>query len=385
MSENAVLDKPIIGLPPVKYSLAESQIAEWREQFKDLKADSTAGYEAVTKAIAVTRKARGDIERTRVMLKSSALQYGRDVDAEATRLREMVEAIEDPLRAQKDAIDNAKRLEAEAKAKAVEEAQKAEAKRIADEIEAKRQAELAAERAKLKEEADRLAAERAKIDAERAAERARQEAEQKLERDRLAEERKKLLAEQAERERQARIESERLQMERTIAEAKLAKERDEMEQERRKLEAEKRAAQMEREKADRAEFERVAKLKAEADAKAWAERQEKERIEMDRRRAEEAEREHREAMERAAAEQRRQEEMRPDIERIRAFGREIGRLKCQEVSDAKAKAFVKRVSAALKKLASQCQNCTVQETEAASMLETANADSGAAFPFDSRR
>ena len=186
----------------IVYSPTETAIATMREKFmplviRDLK--DTAGYKAVHDARMVIRDARVSVERKRKELKADALEYGRKVDSEAKRITALLEPIETHLQseesridAERQAIKDAARLNAEAEARA------------------KKEAEEAAFRA----EQERQAAERRKLDAERrkfAEQQAAQERAAAAERARLEAERRRLA--DAERERQHAAEVERTRSE----------------------------------------------------------------------------------------------------------------------------------------------------------------------------
>ena len=212
------------------------------------------------------------IEKRRVELKADALAFGRNVDAEAKRITVQLSAIEDPLKAQKDAVDNEK-------ARIRQEEEAARIRALEAVIQANRERQEAALKAVRDAEEARLAAERIALDAERAI---------------LAEERRKAdeaaaVARKAEDER-LRVERARLEQ----IEAAQRLEQDAIDADRRKVAAE-------REQAERAEFERQAKIKAAAEAAKQAER---DRL--------------------AAAEQRAKlDALKPDIEKVHAFATAI--------------------------------------------------------------
>lgn len=251
MGSIAMFEKP--AAPAVSYQLTDAQIAETRERYAALEATTPAGYEEVRQALAVVRGTRVGVEKRRVELKAEALDYGRRVDAEAKRLTALIESIEAPLAAKKQAVDDEKaRLKAEAEAaklaaleaKLQEEraAEEARLKAIRDQEEAR----LAAERAALAVEREQLAEERRQAEQVRAAEQAKEDA-------RLAVQREQ---ERAEQERQAAA--------RAAEDARLRAEREALDRERRALEEQRQAA-------ERAEFARQAAVRAEEDARAKVE------------------------------------------------------------------------------------------------------------------
>lgn len=303
----------------VRFRLADSKIAELREMFSGLRADTSEGYVEVTKAIATTRALRVNVEKTRKELKASALEYGRTVDGEAKRLTAMLEDIEEPLKLEKQAIDDeklrAKREKEEAERAAIEaaiaEKREAEEKRL--------KADRDAEELRLAEERKAIEAERAKLEADRAAERQRVEAEQRKVAEQQAAERAKLDADRREYE------------------AKQAAERQRLEAQQREIEAQ-------REEANRIERERLAAIKAEQDRK---EAEINARIESERLAKEKSEAE--------AAELARLEAMKPDVEKIHLFAESLRSLTVPEVSSDQAQGFMAGIEDAIAKLANRCE------------------------------
>jgi chromosome segregation ATPase len=283
--------------PVIKYSVSEASIAELRDKYAGLVILKPSDYEVVRSGIAEIRGLRGDVEKARKEYKADALEYGRRVDAEAKRITSLLEDIEDPLKAEKLRIDD----------------EKARVKREKEEAErAKIEAELAAKRAAEEAEAARIKAEK---DAAENAERDRIAAEQAAENARLAEERKKLEAERA------------------AAEAERAKAQairdEEYRVEREKIEAERKAVEDEKRRIAQEEFERQAKEKAEREAREKVERE-----------AAEA----KAAAERAEADRIRLEALRPDKEKLAAFGKAINRVEQPNLSSAEADAVLSRVN-----------------------------------------
>lgn len=249
---------------PVTYPVTKDEIARIRAEYTPLaKLDATnpEHYDEIRVAIGKLRSARTAVEVRRKDLKAGALSYGRAVDGEAKELTTLLEAIEDPLQAMKDAVDG-------------------ERERV------KREAE----------KADLLALE-AKIKADREAEEARVKAEQAAAAAKLAEERATFEAVRA-----------KADAERSAEDARRAEEQAKLDAQRSEIEAAGRKLREEQEAAARVETERAARAKAEEDAKTAAARAAAD--------AEQA---------RVAAEQEaaRIEAMRPDIEKLRAWATEI--------------------------------------------------------------
>src|SRR3990167_693518 len=258
--------------PLVKYSVTDAEIALLRERFDGLSVTGPNGYEAIRLAVGELRDLRVAVEKRRVELKADALAFGRNVDAEAKRITVQLSAIEDPLKAQKDAVDNEK-------ARIRQEEEAARIRALEAVIQANRERQEAALKAVRDAEEARLAAERIALDAERAI---------------LAEERRKA-DEAAAVARKA--EDERLRVERARLEQIEAAQRLEQDA----IDADLRKVAAEREQAERAEFERQAKIKAAAEAAKQAER---DRL--------------------AAAEQRAKlDALKPDIEKVHAFATAI--------------------------------------------------------------
>jgi len=276
-------DVMTIEKPPVKYHVAEAEIAKERERCATLMCDTREGYEEVRTAIANLRTTRTTIEARRVELKRDALEYGRRVDSVAKHLTALIAEIERPLKAKKAAVDD----ERERKRREKEEAERAA-------VEAKVRAEREAEEAKLRAERE---AEEERLRVIREAEEKRlaeQRAEREAEERRLAVERAALEAERAEAARKAQAEREAIERERREAEGKARAE-------------ESRVAAL-RAKQEREEAERQARIKAEQEAK---ERAERERVEAEERARQEAERK--------AAHERRMAALKPDADKLAAY------------------------------------------------------------------
>lgn len=314
--------------PAVVFSVTDAGIAELEAKHRGLVVahGDKKGYLALTQAIAEVRTARTDVEKRRKELKQGALDYGRLVDSTAKRITDRLEAIEGPLKANKELIDaeserikrekeeaerlriagiqsliaaianapgalasaNTERLrQAIEKAEAMEisiadyeeftqQATDAKATAIAalnelltariaaDEAEAARLAEQARIEAERKAEAERLAAEQARLAAERA-EFDRQQAEARRQQEEAERARREAeAAEQAKRDAEARAQQAELDRQR----AEIKRQQDALAEQQRKA-AE--AAQREADAKAKAEQEKAAKeamekLKAEAEA-----------------------------------------------------------------------------------------------------------------------
>lgn len=165
----------------VTYETTTEDIAKLAASYAGLSA--TEDYEAVRVAIADLRTRRVAVEARRKDLKRESLEFGRKVDEVAKALTASIEAIEAPLQASRQAVDDEKdRLKREA-----EDRKRAELEarvRVEREAEdARLRAERAAEEARLAEvarlqaiEADRILMENAKLEVARKAEEKRAKA-----------------------------------------------------------------------------------------------------------------------------------------------------------------------------------------------------------------
>ena len=274
----AIVAEELKSTHVVEYSVSDAAIEKLRERYTGLTIESTADYERVRVGIAEVRDIRVAVEKTRVELKADALAYGRKVDAEAKRITSLLLEIEEPLKLEKQKVDDEK-------ARVKREKEEAERRRIEEELRIKREADEAAAKAERdriaaeqKAEADRLAKERAALEAERAA---------------AEEERRKA---QAVIDEQNRVERERIEAE----QAKLREEREKLAREQFEREAKERAEREAREKLEREAAEKKAREEAEAE-----------------------EREHRAAMA-------------PDFEKLAAFAKAIAALPSPDVTTSEA-------------------------------------------------
>lgn len=318
-------------LAVVRWEVTEAWIAERRAEAEAISFGTPAQYEEGRKAIQLIRETRTAVERRRLELNSDALKWTREVNGEAKRLTSALLEIEEPLKARKQLVDDEK-------ARVKREAEDAKQRELEAKIRADREAEEARLRAIREAEDKRLAEERARIAAEQA---------------RLAEERK--AQEEAARKEREAIEAERRKAEAAAAlerakQAAAAKaEREKLAAERAALEAQRRAVEEEKAKAHREEVQRQAQILAEAEMK---ERHERERIAEEERKVREAERQ--------AEAMRRLEAIRPDVEKVQAFGRALLRLTVEApaVRSPEALAVIKSATAALDRIANDLVDWT---------------------------
>lgn len=201
-------------------TVADDTIAEWSERFMSLAVTDTSDTKAIKTvhdARMIVRNARIEVEKTRKRLKEDSLDWGRKVDAEAKRLTALMKPIEDHLETEENRVAQEKervRLEREeairvAMQKRVDAllevgdvvayatvaglteaeyltrlATSTEVHRTKKEAEAERLRLQAVEDAKRKAEQEQLAAERAELD--------KIKKEQEAEANRIAAEKKKL-------------------------------------------------------------------------------------------------------------------------------------------------------------------------------------------------
>jgi len=188
-------------------SKVDPVIDQLREDYMEITVsgpDDDAGFQSADTALKRVVRLRTSVEKTRKELKADALKYGKVVDAEARRIRELIEPIESHLKKQADIVRLEKaRIKAEAERareiqvqewvqqlKGVNAPIDVDALRKMDEDEfhlhflsAKRrfeeaEAEREAREAELRRQQEELQAERQRMEAERAElERLRKEAE----------------------------------------------------------------------------------------------------------------------------------------------------------------------------------------------------------------
>jgi hypothetical protein len=281
----------------VKYSVTDEALAQYRKEFLPLTIkglDDVEGYEKVRDARLFIKGERVNVEKKRVELKASALEYGRAVDAEAKRITVAIEEVESHLMAEQKKIDDEKariKFEKEQREKLPE-----------------RQAKLAEIGAEISE------AEFLTLDDVAFAEVLNTLTAAKLEKQRL---------EQEERDRQQKAEQERIEAEKkAIEQQKLDAEREE------------------RHKAEVEEAKRKAAEDARIQAAIDAKRKEDERMAA-------------EAVARAEAE--RIEAERPDREKLEHFAEFFFRLQFPEVTTKKAKAKLAKVEKLIGEIVSELQ------------------------------
>ncbi len=341
----------------VKYEVTDAVIAEMKHQYMGLivkDPDDAEGFTAAHNARMIVKGARVGTEKKRKELKADALAYGKSVDGEAKRITALLRPIEDHLIAQEKIVTDEKERQRQAEEDAERARLDAIEREKREEEEAKVRAERAVEEQKLQEERERLAKERAAMQAEQeryarvreaedkklADERERIEAEQKIERERLAQERE---TERLAREKQFAAERERL----AAIEAAQKAEADKIMAMRRRIAGE--------------EYERqrvieIAKAREEAaaQAKADAERQAVEDKAREEEQRQLAALQEAEAKRNAEQEQQRLDAMRPDIEKIRAYGQALFIVPLPKVEEKSAKRFLAQAVETIQAIGNRC-------------------------------
>jgi hypothetical protein len=207
MSSEIAMDKEL-----QRFNITDAAIVEIENRYMPLVIsgiDDTEGYKRVHAARMVVKNYRCQVEKVRKELKADALEYGRRVDAEARRITQHLEPIENHLLSEEKRVDdenerikNAARLEADAKAKAIADAEAARIKAAEDAERARIKAEQDAENERLRIEREKIATEQAKLAEERRAIEAEQKRLADIEAARLCEiENERIRKEAAERSR----------------------------------------------------------------------------------------------------------------------------------------------------------------------------------------
>ena len=210
---NEIVDQDFISKELTKYSLSDAKIAELSAKYMPLKVkdpNDRMNYDICKIAYRDVQTIRVGIEKKRVELKAKSLDFGRKVDAEAKRLSQKIQEIEDHLSAQRKVVEDEiarvkKEKEDAIKAEEMRKKQEEEERlnRIREEQEAKqRELDAREEKMRAEEEEKRLKAEEEKR------ERERQQEAIKLEHERIEIEKEKIeIAKSAlaEKEKQEKI------------------------------------------------------------------------------------------------------------------------------------------------------------------------------------
>jgi len=261
----------------VVYDITDAAIAKMEDLYMGLTVsgpDDEAGFKAVHKARKVVKSHRVSVEKRRKELKADAISWGRKVDGEANRIKDLLEPIESHLTAQEKIVTDEKKRQEKEAARLFQEKidgrmnQLAQLnaplpyQTVATMSDEEFEATLTITEGQWKAEQSRIAEEK-RIEAER---KAAEDAARKAEDERLA----KIREEQEKQMAEIRAEQEKIEAEK----AKLQAERDKAEREKMIEEAEERA----RIKAVEDMKARVEREKKEAEEKAAAEKAEAERV-----------------------------------------------------------------------------------------------------------
>jgi len=148
---------------------AIAQLSETKGKLTVTSLDDEVGFTAVRAARMDMVKYRSNIEKVRKELKADSLEYGRQVDGEAKRLTELILKIENPLKFQEDWYINENKRIAEEK-RLAEERAKWEAENAAKvAAQVEENARIERERIAMEKEQAEIAEARAKFEAEKIA------------------------------------------------------------------------------------------------------------------------------------------------------------------------------------------------------------------------
>ena len=295
---------------PVVFSITDSAIAVLREKYMPLKVKGLAdksGLAAVHDARIEVKSLRVDVEKKRKELKADALEYGRKVDSEAKRITDLLTPIENHLEAEESIV-------AQEKERIIQEAERRKRDMIDARLKALADCECMANPATVAEMNDHTFDQL--LSAGQIEFRQKQEDRAKAEVLRIATEAKA-------KEDASKLAAERAELDklRKDQEAEAARIRAEQAAAQKKIDDERRAIELEKAKAEAAEKarveteQRIAKQQADAEAK-----KERERI------AAEA------AKQKAEAERLRIEAMRPDVEKLLGVAEDVEGIVVPDVS-----------------------------------------------------
>ena len=261
----------------VVYDITDAAIAKMEDLYMGLTVagpDDEAGFKAVHKARKVVKSHRVSVEKRRKELKADALAWGRKVDGEANRIKDLLKPIESHLTAQEKIVTDEKERQEKEAARLFQEKidgrmnQLAQLnaplpyQTVATMSDEEFEATLTITEGQWKAEQSRIAEEK-RIEAER---KAAEDAARKAEDERL----EKIRAEQEKQMAEIRAQQEKIDAEN----AKLKAEKDRIEREELKKQMAKEALEIAQREAKEA-FERE---KKEAEEKAAAEKAEAERV-----------------------------------------------------------------------------------------------------------
>ena len=279
----------------VVYDITDAAIAKMEDLYMGLTVsgpDDEAGFKSVHKARKVVKTHRVSVEKRRKELKADALAWGRKVDGEANRIKDLLEPIESHLTAQEKIVTDEKKRQEEEAARLFEEKIMGRMnalagfdaplpyQKVAIMSDEEFEATLTVTEGQWKAEQSRIANEKRIEDERKAAEDAARKAEDERLAEIRAEQEKQMAAIKAEQDKYAeaiKIENDRLQAERdeiSAEKAKLQAERDKVERDELKKQMVKEALEI----AEREAKESFERDKKEAEEKAADEKAEAERV-----------------------------------------------------------------------------------------------------------
>jgi len=116
--ESNIVEFPELKFPPIEYGVTEAALTELAERYKDPDASTDDGYEHCKDGCRELTALRTGIETRRKDLKAPALNWGRDVDKQAKDIKRRIKLIEEPVRVEKERVDEIKQAEARKTAEA---------------------------------------------------------------------------------------------------------------------------------------------------------------------------------------------------------------------------------------------------------------------------
>jgi len=316
-----------------QYNITDAAIAQMESDYMKLKIagiDDKKNYQLVRSARMQVKEKRVEVEKTRKSLKEESLKFGRAVDAEAKRIRLLLEPIENYLIEQEKVID-------EEKQRIKDEADRKERERIQGRLQKlygmgcvfdgfgyvykSKQEDVKIEisteqiQAMSDEEYSELTGNVEKMKLQDSVAQAEEDRQKKEEEDRLA----KIREEQEAESKRLAAEREKIRAEQEKKEAELKAAQDKLAAEKKAMEAAKETAAK-----TKAEKERIEKAKQEAAEKALKEKAEAEKKEAE----EKAEKERIAKMEAELA-----EKLKPDNEKLFSLANVIYNLKMPELTN----------------------------------------------------
>jgi len=181
-----------------KYNVTNTALAKLKDDYMGLKVDAVDdmdNYLVCKEAHQEVKKLRVSVEKKRVELKASSLEFGRAIDGEAKRITMEIEVVEDHLETQRKVVENEKKRKMEEAAREAQEEADRRKKEEEDRIEADRKAEE-----------ERL--EVVRLEQEAIAKKQREDQEKLDTQQREQDERGRILKEMAERQAREKIEAE---------------------------------------------------------------------------------------------------------------------------------------------------------------------------------